>query len=116
MKILINQFGDKCLSVSIMAFQLLDWTYSSLVALHFSLTGEDFFEMQKHNCVIWKIDIEELNELLPNEYKEVLSKEKAYLFTVDMIETLVISIEEYDSDMKANSMVLIEPASLIKEL
>lgn len=92
--------------------RLLDWTYSPLIGLHFALSEDDCSGMDQHNCVVWKIDIEELNSLLPLKYKETLEKEKAYLFTVDMITSLVETIECYDDDMNNKGMVLIEPSSI----
>lgn len=44
--------------------------------------------MEAHDAVVWKIDIDELNELLPENYKELLDKEHAKLFTTEMLETV----------------------------
>lgn len=41
--------------------RLLNWTYSPLVALHFVTSGEALSSIEKENCVLWKIDINELN-------------------------------------------------------
>ena len=50
--------------------RLLDWTYSPLMALNFATSGEDMSYMDKQNCVVWKIDIEELNSKLPIIYQK----------------------------------------------
>ena len=50
--------------------------------------------------------------MLPNNYKNKLMQEKAYLFTVDMLNQLVDSLDKYDEDMDNKSMVLIEPPSI----
>ncbi|MBE5965512.1 MAG: FRG domain-containing protein [Lachnospiraceae bacterium] len=92
--------------------RLLDWTYSPLIGLHFATSGEDLFEMDKHNCVIWKIDIEELNKLLPMKYQEILNRENAFLFTMDMLEEVVSDVDQYDDELGKDSMVLIEPPSI----
>lgn len=92
--------------------RLLDWTYSPLIGLHFATSGEDLSCMDQHDGVLWKIDIEEINSLLPVEYKNVLTIEKAYLFTVDMLIKLVNDLNKYDDDMGRNSMVLLEPPSI----
>lgn len=92
--------------------RLLDWTYSPLIGLHFATSGEDLSYMDQHDGVLWKIDIEEINSLLPSEYKSVLFLEKAYLFTVDMLIDLVNDLDKYDNAMGGNAMVLLEPPSI----
>lgn len=87
--------------------RLLDWTYSPLIALHFATDGEE-----TNDRVIWEIDIEEFNSLLPSEYTDQLQKESAHLFTVDMLEKVAHRLEQYDTDMKDRAMVLIEPPSI----
>lgn len=91
---------------------LLDWTYSPLIGLHFTTSGEDLANMGKHDGVLWKIDIEEINNLLPKDYQDKLNDNSAYLFTIDMLVDLKKDIESYDNEMKANAMVLIEPPSI----
>ena len=95
--------------------RLLDWTYSPLVALHFATSGEALSEMKTSNCVLWKIDIDEINALLPNNYRGMLSKEKAHLMTTNMLDELlegVDAVKRYDSDMDSKAMVLLEPPSI----
>ena len=92
--------------------RLLDWTYSPLMAMNFATSGEDMSCMNENNCVIWKIDINEINSMLPSNYKNKLMQEKAYLFTVEMLNQLVDSLEKYDEDMDNKSMVLLEPPSI----
>lgn len=92
--------------------RLLDWTYSSLIGLHFATSGEDLSYMNQHDCIVWKIDILEFNSMLPDIYRETLNKEKAYLFTVDMLEKLANNLDMYDGNMGTDSMVLLEPPSI----
>ncbi len=92
--------------------RLLDWTYSPLIALHFATSGEALSQMEGNDCVMWAIDIEEINSLLPKKYKNRLDKESSYLFTVEMLDSLVQCLDEYDTDMEDNSMILIEPPSI----
>lgn len=68
--------------------------------------------MDKHNCVIWQIDIEELNRLLPKKFQDMLKRENAFLFTTDMLEKLINNLEKYDDEMKNAAIVLIEPPSI----
>lgn len=92
--------------------RLMDWTFSPLMALHFATSDSDLASLDSHDAVIWKIDIEELNGLLPQQYKEALIRENAYLFTIDMLDHLANSPAEYDIAMGNQAMVLLEPPSL----
>lgn len=92
--------------------RLLDWTYSPLMGLHFSIDEQSFNEIDENDSVVWKIDIEEMNSKLPKKYRKKLQEEKAFLFTVDMLNELVKDIDSYDEDMGIYSMVLIEPPSI----
>lgn len=92
--------------------RLLDWTYSPLMAFHFSVSENDLSNLDKHNSVIWRIDINEINSLLPQKYQDKLKEENAYLFTVDMLDEVSKSISEYDNSMNGKATVLIEPPSI----
>lgn len=92
--------------------RLLDWTYSPLVGLHFALSGESLEQMDRHDSVVWQIDIAEINSKLPKRYYDALSEENAYLFTVDILNRCTSSIDDYDRDMDNKSFVLIEPPSI----
>ena len=92
--------------------RLLDWTYSPLVGLHFATSEDDLTSMDQHDCVLWQIDIEEMNSLLPTEYQNMLQSEKAYLFTKDMLVMMANDLQKYDSDMGDKAMVLLEPPSI----
>lgn len=92
--------------------RLLDWTYSPLIALHFATSEDNLADLDTHDAAIWQIDISELNRLLPLSYQAMLEKEKASLFTIDMLDALAQSTEIYDRDMENRSMVLLEPPSI----
>ena len=92
--------------------RLLDWSYSPLTALHFATTENNLDKMDKHDCVVWKIDIEEIHKLLPQEYRDVLHEENARIFTVEILDKVADSLEDYDADMKNSAMVIIEPPSI----
>ncbi len=92
--------------------RLLDWTYSPLTALHFATTENNFDKMDKHDCVIWKIDIEEIHKLLPEKYDALLDEENAGIFTVEMLDKIADTTDEYDADMGNHAMVIIEPPSI----
>lgn len=95
-----------------LASRLQDWTHSPLISLHFATTGESLSKMDEHDAVIWRVDIREINKKLPEKYRAELEKNKAHIFTLDMLNSVVSNLEEYDRDMGGRSMVLLEPPSI----
>ena len=87
------------------------------MALHFATSGEVLSNIEKENCVLWKSDINELNNLLPNSYfcKLWEKRNQAYLMTTDMLDDLLEkrdAITQYDVDMAGKAFVLLEPPSI----
>jgi len=68
--------------------------------------------MAENDCVVWAIDIEEINGLLPDDYQNKLKEEWSYLFTVEMLDEVVQCLDKYDDDMKSDAMILVEPPSI----
>ena len=91
--------------------RLLDWSHSALVALHFAMTEENLAEMDSHDCVVWRMDMNEMINHLPEKYRLAVGREQTTLFSVDMLNGLADSLEQYDEDMGDHSMVIIEPPS-----
>lgn len=92
--------------------RLLDWSQSPLIALHFATTEHNLDDMDDHDCAIWRIDIKELHAMLPGRYKKVLSDNQTSVFTVNMLNSVTTSLDQYDEDMNDKSMVVIEPPSI----
>ena len=94
--------------------RLMDWTYSPLISLHFAVSEGNLDSLCQHDCAVWRIDISEIHDRLPTQYKACLQKEKAYLFTVDMLEKIVQELSKYDTDMQQveSAMVVVEPPSI----
>ena len=92
--------------------RLLDWTHSALVALHFATSEENMADMEKHDCMVWRIDINELYSLLPDHYQAVVNKNQTTIFSVDMLDEITDSLAQYDKDMKDSAMIIIEPPSI----
>ena len=91
--------------------RLLDWSHSALVALHFATTEENLNSMTTHDCVVWRIDMYELIAHLPEKYRLAVGREQSTLFSVEMLNALAPTLEQYDEDMGDHSVVIIEPPS-----
>lgn len=92
--------------------RLLDWTHSTIAALHFANSGLSFEQLDKSDCAVWRIDARELKQLLPKRYFEALEAKKTFVFSVDTLKGVTDSISEYDQDMAGNALVLLEPPSI----
>lgn len=92
--------------------RLLDWTHSTLVALHFANTENDLQMLGRRDCVVWRIDARELNQHLPQKYQKVLTTNKTFIFSVNNLAQVTNSIDAYDLDMGGNAMVTVEPPSI----
>ncbi len=92
--------------------RLLDWSHSVLIGLHFAMTEDNLGEMDRHDCVVWRIDMNELYSLLPDSYREILSRKQSTIFSVDMLDEAAGSLEHYDRDMGKDAMIIIEPPSM----
>ena len=91
--------------------RLLDWTHSALVALHFAMTEENLAEMDAHDCIVWRIDMNEQIKHLPEKYRLAVGREQTTMFSVQMMNKLAPTLDQYDEDMGDHSMVIIEPPS-----
>ena len=91
--------------------RLLDWTHSALVALHFAMTEENLAEMDAHDCIVWRIDMNEQIKHLPEKYRLAVGREQTTMFSVQMMNSLAPTLDQYDEDMGDHSMVIIEPPS-----
>ena len=92
--------------------RLLDWSYSPLIALNFSVTEPDLRDMEEHDCLVWRIDMNELHAKLPPKYQAIRRGAKSTVFTVDMLNEAAPTLQQYDADMGDHSVVIIEPPSI----
>lgn len=92
--------------------RLLDWTRSVLVALHFADTEDNLDKFEKRDCAVWRMDVRELNELLPPKYKNTLVRKHTSIFSLKDLAEITNSLDEYDQDMNKSAMVTIEPPSI----
>ncbi len=92
--------------------RLLDWTHSTLVALHFANTEGNLADLNKRDCVVWRIDARELNQRLPENYRKALDARKTFIFSVESLVQVTNSIDEYDAAMEGKAFVTVEPPSI----
>lgn len=91
--------------------RLLDWTYSPLVALHFST--HSIADFGSDGCV-WKVDYDEIHKHLPAGLRTTLANEGAQIFTVDLLDKSVPDLRKLD-DMRsdlADFVIFFEPPSI----
>jgi hypothetical protein len=62
--------------------RLLDWSLSPLVALHFATEKLDAME---EDGVVWCVQVPGVHAEVPDPLHQLLAREGAYLFTVDML-------------------------------
>jgi hypothetical protein len=90
--------------------RLLDWTLSPKVALHFTTAEENFYDK---DAAIWRINILEVKKLLPDELRDVLHEACADLFSVEMLEGNIRTLEKFDAWRPGEPFILLfEPPSL----
>lgn len=92
--------------------RLLDWSHSALVGLHFAVTETDMENMEKHDCMVWRIDMNEMYSLLPDKYRNVVNRNQSTIFSVEMLDSITHSLSQYDEDMGKDAMIIIEPPSI----
>ena len=88
--------------------RLLDWTYSPYVALHFSTTNIEKFDI---DGVIWALRYEDLKDLLPTRLKDKLDEVGSNSFTTGMLDDVYRSLEKLSSE-EDDFVVPFEPPSL----
>jgi len=91
--------------------RLLDWSHSALVGLHFATTEDNLADMAEHDCMVWRVDMQELYNLLPGQYRNVVNRTQSTIFNIQMLSGITTSLEQYDQDMGDRAMVIIEPPS-----
>jgi len=89
--------------------RLMDWTVSPKVAAHFATYEEEHYDK---DGVIWCADVVQAMEFLPNRLRGILHEDNAFLFSIEMLES-VTSLAQFDKLGKRSKFALFfEPPSL----
>ncbi len=96
--------------------RLMDWTRSPMIALHFATKEGNIDQLDRHDCVVWRLDVRKLHAQLPKPYNN------SSVFSVETLEKAIESriqqsgltpLEQYDKDMEDNKgMVILEPPTI----
>lgn len=89
--------------------RVLDWTTSPKVAAHFATYEEQYFDK---DGVIWCIDVARTRSLLPNTLKAKLAKERAFVFSIEMLARYKTLAQFNLLTRKKKFILFFEPPSL----
>lgn len=92
--------------------RLLDWSFSPLTSLHFAMSESNLDDMDRHDSVVWRIDVNELHAMLPEKYQRVMAGEQTTVFSLKMLQLACSGPREYDTDMNGRAMLIVEPPSI----
>lgn len=89
--------------------RLLDWTYSPYVALHFATVNYNKFYC---DGVIWCVNFQELEKLLPQKLRDAMDDERSDVFTIEMLERVCGTLRSFENLSRNTFVVFLEPPSL----
>jgi hypothetical protein len=92
--------------------RLLDWSFSPLTSLHFAMSESNLDDMDRHDSIVWRIDVNELHAMLPEKYQRVMDGEQTTVFSLKMLQEACSGPREYDEDMNGRAMLIVEPPSI----
>jgi FRG domain len=89
--------------------RLLDWTYSPLVALHFTTARPALYD---RDGVVWMIDYVRAQQEAPTALRDVLEEQEMNVFTTELLEEAAGGLEELERLGEEDYVVFLEPPSL----
>ena len=91
--------------------RLLDWTYSPLVALHFSTCNLDDYSK---DGAVWRIDYSAVHDLLQKKYLDQLNKLGSRIFSIDVLTAAIKDLDALDKEGSSHGDVAVffEPPSI----
>jgi len=89
--------------------RMLDWTYSPFVALHFATLGARQCEC---DSVVWCVDYVCAQEHLPEKLRRALKAEEADVFTTEILERALESLDDLGRMAEEPFVIFFEPPSI----
>jgi hypothetical protein len=89
--------------------RLLDFTVSPLVAAHFATQNTDAYH---HDGVIYAVNTHAAHRLTPSILQELLQREDAWYFTVEMLSEAAENLQELDALSEEPAVLFYEPPSI----
>lgn len=93
--------------------RLLDWTYSPLVAAHFATQD---ISMYDRDGAIWCVDVEATNRLLPARLNQCLTEAKSHIFSLELLERELPTLEDMARVSDKPFALFFEPASMLDRI
>ncbi len=89
--------------------RLLDWTYSPLVALHFTTAN---FLSYDRDGMIWAVNYVDTKNHLPDQLARIIEEEGSHIFTAEMLDREVNTLPELRRMKRDPFAVFFEPPSM----
>src|SRR5512142_2003560 len=88
--------------------RLLDFTFSPYVAMHFATID---VTVVARDGVIWMVDYDRTNEMLPDRLRRMLADEGSHVFAAEMLEHVAGSLQDLDAHSRDPFVLFFEPPS-----
>jgi hypothetical protein len=89
--------------------RLVDWSFSPYVAMHFLTASMDNFS---EDGAIWMADYVKIHKYLPDKLKAILSEEGSDVFTIEMLNSTIKDLREFDALNPSVFLLFFEPPSM----